>query len=243
MIPQLTGPGTYAYSDIFFTLGNKSHKKAIASSGKFKKIISVGSLFMENIFYKKKLEKIDFDLLNVISDGPNFSDGFKNYNKNWIEHLSWLKKLSAEDEKLKIVIKRRPNDKLDKNNFLDNFFKDSGVQIIFGETPLNKEYSYEHCMRSRVVCTWSSTMAYELIGHNKPCIFMDPKGENLSFVPSDELHKPVKVTSYKEFKRKFYIYKKNRNKFFDKIKKENFCLKSNKVSKKVSKSLKQYSFK
>ena len=42
---------------IFFTLGNKSHKKAIASSGKFKKIISVGSLFMENIFYKKKLEK------------------------------------------------------------------------------------------------------------------------------------------------------------------------------------------
>ena len=28
-------------------------------------------LFYENIFYKKKLEKIDFDLLNVISDGPN----------------------------------------------------------------------------------------------------------------------------------------------------------------------------
>ena len=89
-------------------------------------------LFLWKIFFiKKKLEKkIDFDLLNVISDGPNFSDGFKNYNKNWIEHLSWLKKLSAEDEKLKIVIKRRPNDKLDKNNFLDNFFKDSGVQII-----------------------------------------------------------------------------------------------------------------
>ena len=42
------------------------------------------------------------------------------------------------------------------------------------------------------------------------------------FVPSDELHKTVKVTSYKEFKRKFYIYK-NRNKFFDKIKKKIFA--------------------
>ena len=103
---------------IFFLLGNESHKKAIVSSGNFKKIIPVGSLFMENIFYKKKIKKkIDFDLLNVISDGPNFSDGFKNYNKNWIEHLSWLKKLSGEDKKLKIVIKRKPNDKLDKNNF------------------------------------------------------------------------------------------------------------------------------
>ena len=244
VIPQLTGPGTYAYADIFFTLGNESHKKAIVSSGNFKKIIPVGSLFMENIFYKKKIKKkIDFDLLNVISDGPNFSDGFKNYNKNWIEHLSWLKKLSGEDKKLKIVIKRRPNDKLDKNNFLNNFFKNSGVKIIFGETPLNKEYSYEHCMRSKVVCTWSSTMGYELIGHNKPCIFMDPNGENSSFVPLDKLHKPVRVTSYKEFKRKFYICKKNKNKFFGKIKKENFCLKSNAVSKKVFKSLKQYSFK
>ena len=37
VIPQLTGPGTYAYSDIFFTLGNKSHKKAIASSENLKK--------------------------------------------------------------------------------------------------------------------------------------------------------------------------------------------------------------
>ncbi len=244
VIPQLMGPGTYAYADIFFTLGNETHRKAIVSSGNFKKIIPVGSLFMENIFFQKKIrKKIDFDLLNVISDGPNFSDGFKNYEKNWIEHLSWLKKLSDEDKKLKIVIKRRPNDKLDKNNFLNDFFKNSGVQIIFGETPLNKEYSYEHCMRSKVVCTWSSTMGYELIGHNKPCIFMDPNGENLSFVPSDELHKPIKVTNYKEFRRKFYIYKENKNKFFKKIKKENFCLKSNKVSERVFKSLKQYSFK
>ena len=63
-------------------------------------------------------------------------------------------------------------------------------------------------MRSKVVCTWSSTMGYELIGHNKLCIFMDPNGENSSFVPSDKLHKPVRVQATRNLKENFIFVKK-----------------------------------
>ena len=51
------GPGTYAYADIFFTLGNETHRKAIVSSGNFKKIIPVGSLLWKIYSFKRKLEK------------------------------------------------------------------------------------------------------------------------------------------------------------------------------------------
>ncbi len=244
LIPQLMGPGSFAYADIFFALGKKSHQRAIMSSGNFKKVIPVGSFFMENIYFQNKNEKkIKYDLVNIISDGPHFSDGYKDYYKNWVEHLNWLKKLSLEDKDLKIIIKRRPGDKLDKNNFLINFFKNSKVDIVLGDTALNQEYSYEHCMRSKVVCTWSSTLGYELIGHNKPCIYMDPGGKNLSFVPSDKMHASIKAVNYRQFKKKFYTCKNYKNYFFKDISREDFCLKSNNVSKRIFKNLKEHTFK
>ena len=112
-----------------------------------------------------------------------------------------------------------------------------------GDTALNQEYSYEHCMRSKVVCTWSSTLGYELIGHNKPCIYMDPGGKNLSFVPSDKMHASIKAVNYRQFKKKFYTCKNYKNYFFKDISREDFCLKSNNVSKRIFKNLKEHTFK
>ena len=70
---------------------------------------------MENIFYKKIRKKIDFDLLNVILMVQILVMDSKIIIKI-DRHLSWLKN-SQQRMKTKIVIKRRPNDKLDKNNF------------------------------------------------------------------------------------------------------------------------------
>ena len=233
-IAQLTGPGTFCYADIFFSLGNKTHEKAILSGGKFKKIIPVGSMFMESIYLNIiKKYKLKYDLVNIISNAPNVSDGYINYYKNWITHLEWLKKLSQENKKLKIIIKRRPFDNLGKNNFLEKFFKGSNVKIVIGTSKLNRHHSYEHSMQSKVACAWSSTMGYELIGHKKPCIFMDPNGENLSFIPSDKLHKSIKVLNYSQFKKKFYSIYNNKKNFFKNINKNNFCLNSKYVSKKI----------
>ena len=68
---------------------------------------------------------------------------------------------------------------------------------------------------------------------------MDPDGKNTSFLPNDEIHRPLKATSYNEFVGCVLdtINGKSRQLKLDK---EDYCLNSEKVSEKISFYLKKY---
>ena len=68
---------------------------------------------------------------------------------------------------------------------------------------------------------------------------MDPDGKNTSFLPNDEIPRPLKAISYNEFVKCVLdnIDGKSRQLKLDK---EDYCLNSEKVSEKISFYLKKY---
>ena len=232
-IPQLLGPGTFATADFFFTLGKKTDVQAIKSGGKFKKIFPVGSLFMETGYFKqrKNPDIPVFDLLNIASNVINFTDGTDSYHKNWYEHFRWLAKFSIDFPNLSVVIKFKKDGLINNKSMLDAI---KGSKIKF----ITSWRSYEYALKAKAVCAWSTTAGFEIIGHGQPCLFMDPDGNNTSFLPNDEIHRPLKATSYNEFVECILetINGKSRQLKLDK---EDYCLNSEKVSEKISFYLKK----
>ena len=245
---QLTRPGGTAYADILFTLGLKTGENAIVSGGNYNKIIPVGSLVMESWFFNANIndEKIpSYDLMNIIGNYSEFSDGTENYISSYYEHCRWLKKFAEEFPKLSVVIKRRPGDGTEKNFTFLNFFKNSKVKIISGEENFDDKkewkafvaHSYHHAFKAKVICTWQSTMGLEFIGNGKPCIFMDPGGYNNSIFFNNETYNKIKAKTYEEFKKTYFEIVNGTSKMFN-LKKEDYCLRSDNVSKRISDCLK-----
>ena len=233
-LPQLLGPGTFATADFFFTLGKKTDIQAIKSGGKFKKIFPVGSLFMETGYFKqrKNSDIPVFDLLNIASNVTNFTDGTDSFYKNWYEHFRWLAKFSMDFPNLSVVIKFK-KDGLISDRFMLDAVKGGKIKLI------ESWRSYDYALKAKAVCAWSTTAGFEIIGHGQPCLFMDPDGKNTSFLPNDEIHRPLKATSYNEFVGCVLdtINGKSRQLKLDK---EDYCLNSEKVSEKISFYLKKY---
>lgn len=236
-ILQVNGPGMYINTDLLFTLGDRTADYAKKLGGNIIKIVPVGSLFMERELYRRKDKNKfkSYDLLVFASNhNGNAHSGYNSYFDDYYTHFEWIKKFSEEYPKFEICIKLKKI--LTDQKVIKLFDKSKNVYTIVDST---KEISdtYYLADKAKALCTWSSTLGFEFIGHGKECYFLDPNLKNTSFIPNDEYILSAKVKNYDEFKEKI-ISKIDGN--IDKnifVNKNNFCHPSKDVSKKILNTL------
>jgi hypothetical protein len=236
---HLHSTGFYINTDIFFTLGRKTSLTIKFCGSKIKKIIPVGSIYIESKWLKSKKIKVpEYDIINFGGNNMFKFATNKNFLKNYYETFNWLNKISKEYPNLRIAVKHHFN-----NKYVDpmeiKILKKSNVKIIVSKGEADKNYSYGYAFKAKFACTFASTIAYELIGHNKPCFFLDPDGKNLEFLNNERYNNNWKIKSYHEFKKKVEEFLITKKKYSVKDK-ENFCLKSDNVSRKIANILKIY---
>ncbi len=242
-IVHLHDTGFYINTDIFFTLGKKTSLTVKFCGSKIEKTIPVGSIYLESKWFKtKKIKVPEYDI--VYFNGNKLAEFAtnKNFIKNYYKTFKWIVKISKEFPDLKIAIKHHLNNKnIDKNE--TRIFKNSNVKTIVSAGKSDKNYSYGFAFKTKFACTFASTIGYELIGHKKPCFFLDPDGKNIEFLNNESYNSKWKIKSYKSFKHKV------KNILFNKIKNsinskqinnsEDFCLKSDNVSLNIINHLKK----
>jgi len=241
-LPQVLGQGTFCIADYFFSLGKKTHTLAIKAGGNFKKIIPVGSVFMETVYFKKKRNPNipSYDLVLISSPDMRRYGTHYDFVKCWHEHFIWLNKFSIDYPEKSVALKYKhdnPKYTLTKNKFFQEVFKNSNVKITNGIDDESKRYSYEYAFNAKAVCAFQSTVGFEIIGHGKPCIFMDPGGKNTAFLPNDDFYSQVKVKTYEEFVKEVFNVFEGKS-IQSNLNSENYCLKSENVIKRICESLK-----
>ena len=224
-------------SDIFFSLGNFSTYQIHSLGSNIKKIVPVGSLFLESSYIGRKHKALDIDILNI---GINWihKNNVKLDNKidiNYYRHINWLKKISTKYPHLKILIKHHDNYQGDISE--NKIINGSNVDIIIND---KNNTTYEYILRSKLIFSFGSTMILEAKSPGKYSYFLDPDGLNQSYFKFLKKGKSIKITSYAEFEKtiKKHFYKRGKNNFFSKNKLNNYyCLKSDKVSEKIFQNL------
>ena len=68
-----------------------------------------------------------------------------------------------------------------KLHFIDEHYEDKDIKNF----DYNSSHSYDYALNAKVVCTWQSTMGFELLSLKKPCIFLDPGGRNTAHLPNE----------------------------------------------------------
>ena len=235
---HLHDTGFYVTTDILFSLGKKTTLTMKFCGSKIKKIIPVGSIFLETKWFKSKKTKVPkHDIIVFVGNNTlNFATN-KEFKKNYIEHLKWIVNISNDFPNLKVAIKHHFNNK-NIDNEEREIIKNSKVKTIMSDNKGDKNYSYGYAFNSVFACTFVSTIAYELIGHNKSCFFLDPNGKNLEFLNKEKYNEKWKIKSYKEFKEKVekIVIKKKKENI---INRQDFCILSKNVANKISSHLRK----
>lgn len=224
----------YIHADILFSLGLNSAQMVDNLGGKIKKIIPIGSFWMERDFYfhPDKNKFPCYDLIFFESDHlAQFHSGYNSYYNDYYEHFYFIRKFAIKFPNLTIAIKHKKN------------FNDINELKILSDIK-NVKYivdSYDHisdsyCLgyKARSLFTWSSTLGYELIGLGKVCYFLDPKNNNFSFLNNKQsINEILRVTSYEEFETN--VLRSISGHIDTKIikNKELYCLKSNDCSDRI----------
>ena len=135
---------------------------------------------------------------------------------------------------MKIIIKHHGNFPHDPKEY--EIVKNSNIKIHVTNKSINGSYAY--AFKSKVLCSFGSTMIFELLGHNIPGFYVDPNYENQQFFELLPQSRKWRLNTYKNFEKEM-LARINGKKF--KIKnKETYCLNSNNVSKRISNFLKKY---
>lgn len=235
-IPVYCSTGMYACGDIFFTIGKKSHELGIKCKYDFKKYIPVGSLHYENWLKKKNFKGNQYDILNVASDFDDFMNIGKKSEDSYYEHFNWLAKLSKEMPHLTIGVRYR--NRLSENKKFMDIFNDTNVQLIDASKDRNiSSYSYGDIFKSRVICTWNSTLFLEIIGKNKICLCLNPYDANPYF-PDNDLYNNFLIKKYTQFKEE--VLKNLKANKLDLVNKEDYCYNFENVSELIYKNLTNY---
>ena len=239
-IHHLGRTGFFIDVDFFLSLGNKSFNKFYINitDSNVKKIIPVGSYYLEEKWLRsKKIETKLFDIVFLAGNNLIAFGTHKSYINDYIQSLMWLAQISNEMPFLKIAIKHHHNN----NDFLVDKFekkimKNTSISRVFSDNKNNLNYSYNVAFASKLNLTWCSTMAYELLGHNKPCFFLDPGYRNFSFLGNLNFNKKWRISNYNSLRsiiKNVFVDKK-----IIKIKNpDSFCLNSKKVSDSIFRNL------
>lgn len=239
-ILQINGIGMYVDTDIFFSLGNLTATNIQKLGGKVKKIIPVGSLFMEYNFHsRKEKNSLDsYDILVFASDHNKiFHSGYNNYYRQYLVHYDWIKKFALKFPYYKIGIKLKKI--ITDEKVIRKLAEIKNIKFLFDKGTYSDSYFFGQ--KSKAICTWSSTLAYEFLGFGRISFFVDPKNQNISFIPNDKHVLKFKLNSYDKFEKNLLIQINEPSKRFLNNKREgnNFCLKSNKVSTIIYNNLKK----
>ena len=113
-----------------------------------------------------------------------------------------------------------------------NILKDSKIKIILDEPSANKSYGL--ASKSKILCSFGSTMIMEYLGLGKKSYFIDPKFENQQFFDFLPQLDKWRIPTYENFE-KIILSNLKKNKYSFSILKEinPYCLDSSNVSKKI----------
>ena len=177
------GLSSFINTDIFFSIGKNTGNLIWELDGYCKKVHPVGSLFMEGDWFKrrkdlKKVEKSDLLVLGINTVLRHYklhiTDAF---DKNYYEFIKWIGIFSNKFPKLKIVIKHHGNFPKDKKEI--KLISNTNIKLQINNHSING--SYASAFKSKVLCSFGSTMIFELLGHNIPGFYVDPGLENQQF--------------------------------------------------------------
>ena len=229
----------FVYSDILFTLGKGQGRICHKLGGKIKKIIPVGSLYMENAWFNKKKDLKNVPNSNILILGINTLKNTRHYVNNIYENsyynlfLDWINQLALDFPNLKIVYKHH-NDYLEdpkERKKLSN----SKVEILIKNKSINSSYAYAY--KSELTISFASTMILEILGHGKKAFFIDPNLKGSQWFDDIKNIKEYRIGSYELLKK----IVKNRTKLskVSRNHKDFYCLESDDTSKKIANYLMQ----
>ena len=227
-IPAIAPMNFFCTADRIFTFSKKTYFKKNVFH-KIQKQIAVGSFFMERKYYssiKKKHQKIDILCIGgngLYPGGP--WDLYKEYSKNYTDHLNWIKKISQKYPYLKVAFKHRNNN---SNKFEENFFKKTNVRFI--KKNIN---SYSSAINARYICSYCSTMIIEMNSIGKNAFFLDPGKKNNIFLNGISSINKIRIASFQKFEKSIFSSFSKKQK----IKSQLFCLDSRNVSNKIFKEM------
>ena len=226
----------YIDTDIFLSLGDEkfSSKRIRNLGGNFKKLVPVGSFFLEHDWYRKKKDQKIIPKTDVLFTGlkPNHWLYINNINiYNDYLYRVWIKRISKVYPNLTFKIKNHGF--FQGFKFERNFFKNSNVEILENKS-INMSYGFMN--KSGIVFSFGSTTILEAISMNKPAYFIDPSANSKNFFYDLKNLEKIRIKSFlqlkKTIKEKLLLRKNN------KINKNQYCLKSDKVSERVFKFFK-----
>ena len=114
----------------------------LSRGGNFKKIVPVGSFFLEQDWYKKvkdqkKISKIDILFTGLKPNDWLYINNINQHNNNL--YRMWIKKIAKLYPHLSISIKNHGD--LKDNKIEEEFFKNTKVQILKNKS-INASYGY-----------------------------------------------------------------------------------------------------
>ena len=234
------GLSSFIYTDIFFSIGRNTGHLLKKLDGNCKKIYPVGSLYMESDWFKKKkdlknIKKTDLLVLGINTVLRHYKLHITNaFDKNYYKFIEWVAVFSKKFPKLRIAIKHHGNFPHDPKE--SEIIKNTNIKLQVENNSING--SYANAFQSKVLCSFGSTMIFELLGHNVPGYFIDPSFENQQFFELLPQSKKWRIKNYKEFERK--ILRVINSKKMEIKNKNLYCLNSNEVSRRIAKFLKNY---
>lgn len=242
VLPIYSSFGMFVNCDNFFSLGKKSAEIILNQDSSIDKVIPVGSLSMcQNYFnnYEINLDKLEtYDLLDLESRMADFNDVYDDFWNDWYLKFHWLNKLSKSRPDLKIGIKIRPEHASMMNNpKIKNSIENSNIKIIDGSEYSFKFNTYHYAFKAKSLCTWISTIGFEMLGHGKKCFFINPGFNNTTYKDFSILDK-FTIDNYESFEKNILNQINHFDKKFEDYEKEDYCLKSHNVFQELSKKIK-----
>lgn len=245
VLPIYSSFGMFVSCDNFFSLGNQTAEIILKQDSSIKNVIPVGSLTMYQSFFDKKnlnLNELEaYDILDLESRMANFNDVYDTFWQDWYLKFSWLSKLSSKKPNLKIGIKIRPeHSSMMENPFIQKNIQNSNIKIIDGSEHSFKFNTYHYAFKAKSLCTWISTIGFEMLGHGKKCYFVNPDFRNSSYKDLEILNK-FTIDSYENFEKKILdeINNSSDQKLLEN-EKNNFCLNSSEVYSKLANNIKNF---
>lgn len=231
---QINGPGMFSTSDYLLSFGKSILPEDPIYRCKYTQVIPVGSLNMEYWCYKNKQKKNNYKY-NVVLVASNhtgrFHSGYNSYMNEYIEHYLLLKKFAINNPNLSIAIKHKK--KIYESYLYDMFSLVPNVSILIDKYQ-NINETYEMCIGADLVCSWSSSVIFELLGSGVDCYFLDPCKNNYSFNPNKFKNK-ITISSLHDFEKKYKHCLKKKNNI--KVKRDYFCLNSKDCSSRIIKAV------
>ncbi len=170
----------FVFTDVMFTLGKEQGKICNQLGGRIKHFKPVGSLFMEDAWFRKNRDLKNIPRSDILILGFNtLTNNYHYINNDYVKsyygfYLSWVKKLSLEIKK-KIILKHHADYSIDPKE--ENVIKDANIDLFIDNRSKNSSYGW--AFKSKIVLSFASTMIVELLGHGKEAYYIDPdlKGE------------------------------------------------------------------